>query len=111
METVAKLFRNFWVCLGFAVFSLFALWGAVYEGEGVWIAVDAFCVVYWVSRAYRTTKPLPTEVVLTKKQTHRITVITRQFKRDLDEIIKEADDNESNRRKDQEEDKGESSDE
>ena len=113
---IRKLLRNFWFCLMIAVLSLLTLSSAVLEGSTFWIALGVFNVVYWVFAAYRTTKPQQAEVVLTDEQTHRITVITRRFKHELDEIIEEAKDNEPNNNepnngKDKETDKKQSDDE
>lgn len=108
-----NILRNFWFCLSMAVFSLLALWSAVLDDELVWIWIDVFCVVYWVHAAYRNSKQplqdLHTE--LSPEYRTRLNIITRKFSRDLDELLKEADEEESNKRKDKEADKKEPSDE
>jgi len=108
MERLWKLLRNWWFCLGMAVMNLLCMVVSLLDGSNPWFSAAG--VVCWAFLAYRNSKPQTAEVVLTDEQTHRITVITRRFRRDLDAIIKEGDD-ESNNGKDQEEDKGESSDE
>ena len=109
MGAFGRMLHNFWFCLGMAVFSLLALSGAIVEGGAVWIAVDVFCVVWWVYAAYKITKRVE-EDPLTNEQMLRIKTITRRFAQDVDEILQEAKD-ESDRGKDQEADKKESSDE
>lgn len=109
METVRKLLRNWWFCLGMAVINLLFMVQSILDGTTVWISVVG--VVAWTYLAHRNSRQQHTEVKLTTEQVAEIRVITRRFSREVDAILKEADDNESNRGKDQEEDKGESSDE
>ena len=109
MGKLTRILNNFWFCLGMAVFSLFALWSAALEGSAIWIAVDVFCVLYWVIRAYRTTK-LGDRTPLTDEQMQQIKVITTRFSREVDAILKEAAD-ESDNGKDKETDKKKPSDE
>ena len=111
MGILAKVLRNFWFCIGLAVFSLFALWSAALEGETVWIWIDVFCIVYWTYAAYRTTKSTHVnDLPLTNEQTLRLKIITRKFIKDSEAILDEAK-NESDGGKDKETDKKESSDE
>ena len=110
--SLAKLLCNFWFCIGMAVFSLFALSSAILEGSTVWIAVDVFCIIYWVFAAHRTTKRTHlSDLPLTDDQTVRIKAVTRRFSKELEDIVNEARDNESNNGEDKETDKKESSDE
>jgi len=112
MGILGKLLRNFWFCLMIAVLSLLTLSSAILEGGTFWIALGTFNVLYWVWAAYRTTKPLSVDdAPLTDEQTAEIRKITQRFSRELGVILQEAKDNESNRRKDQEADKEEPSDE
>ena len=112
MESLMKLFRNFWVCLGFSVFSLLALYAAVLDESGVWIGIDAFCVVYWVHAAYRSIKPTHIDdIPLTDDQMRRIRQLTRTFSREMEAIVNEVVKDESNNGKDKETDKKEPSDE
>ena len=109
MEILWKLLRNWWFCLGMAVMNLVYMAGSLLDGSSPWIYAAG--VVGWAFLAYRNSKPQTAEVVLTDEQTHRITVLTRKFRHDLDEIVNEVVKDESDRRKDQKEDKRKSSDE
>ncbi len=111
MGILAKVLRNFWFCIGLAVFSLFALWSAALEGETIWIWIDVFCIVYWTYAAYRTTKTIHADdLPLTTDQTLRLKIVTRKFVKDTEEILNEARD-ESDGGKDKETDKKQSDDE
>lgn len=93
MGALAKLFRNFWVCIGFAVFGLMSLWGAALEGSTTWIWVDIFCVVYWTYAAYRTTKSVHVDdIPLTNEQVLRLKSITREYTTKMEEVMNEAKD-------------------
>ena len=112
MGVLAKIVRNFWFCIGLAVFSLFALWSAALEGETVWIWIDVFCIVYWTYAAYRTTKSVHADdLPLTNEQTLRLKIITRKFIKDSEDILDEARNDKSDNGEDKETDKKESSDE
>lgn len=111
---IRKMLRNFWFCLIMAVFSLLALYSVILEGGEfaiLWVAIDIFCVVYWVLAARRTFNPLNSkDVKLTPEQMTKIRAVTKRFQDELDVIIKEAAADESNRRKDKKANKKESSD-
>ena len=111
MGILAKMLRNFWFCIGLAVFSLFALWSAALEGDTFWIWMDVFCIIYWTYAAYRTTKSVHVDdLPLTNEQVLQIKVITRRFTKEMEDIVNEAK-NESDGGKDKETDKKQSSDE
>lgn len=93
MRSLAKLFRNFWVCIGFAVLSLFSLWSAALEESTGWIWMNVFSIVYWTHAAYRTTKSVHVDdIPLTNEQVLRINVITRRFTQEMEEVMNEAKD-------------------